>query len=171
MPLKIQGKVPGGNVYNKEIEIDMIDKTKELLTQVSAGKGLNAREYSPLALAYIGDAVYEVMIRTVVIGIGNAPVNRYHQSTKEFVQAKGQAAFYNHIKEKLTEAEQDVFKRGRNAKGGSSSKSTDIITYRHATGLEALIGFLYIDGQIERILELMTYGIEKIQEVPSGNKM
>ena len=143
----------------------MIDKTKELLTQTNIGKKRSAREYSPLALAYIGDGVYEVMIRTVVIGIGNAPVNRYHQATKEFVQAKGQAQFYNHIKEVLTEKEEDIFKRGRNAKSSSSAKNTDIITYRHATGLEALIGYLYIEGNIERILELMKYGIEKAQEV------
>lgn len=149
----------------------MINKTKELLAQASSSKPLNAREYSPLALAYIGDAVYEVMIRTVVIGIGNAPVNKYHQSTKEFVQAKGQAEFYNHIKEELTEKEQDIFKRGRNAKSGSSSKSADIITYRYATGVEALIGFLYIDGEIERILELMTYGLKKIEEGESENNV
>lgn len=149
----------------------MIDKTKDLLTQTSIGKELNAREYSPLALAYIGDAVYEVIIRTFVIGIGNAPVNRYHQSTKEFVQAKGQAEFYNHIKDILTEEEADVFRRGRNAKGGSSSKSTDIITYRHSTGFEALIGYLYIQGDTKRILEIMEYGLEQIGEKSSENTM
>ncbi len=142
----------------------MIDKTRMLLTQVNLGKSHNAREYSPLALAYIGDAVYEVMIRTLVIGIGNAGVNRYHQATKEFVQAKGQAQFYNHIKEILTEKEYDIFKRGRNAKSSSSAKNTDILTYRHATGVEALIGYLYIDQDIERILEIMTYGLKKIEE-------
>ena len=142
----------------------MIDKTKDLLTQGNVGKELNAREYSPLALAYIGDGVYEVMIRTVVIGMGNASVNKYHQATKEFVQAKGQAQFYNHIKEILTEREHDIFKRGRNAKSSSSAKNTDILTYRHATGLEALIGYLYIDGNIERILELMKYGFKKTKE-------
>ena len=141
----------------------MIDKTKELLAQANVGKALNAREYSPLALAYIGDAVYEVMIRTVVIGIGNARVNKYHQATKEFVQAKGQAQFYNHIKEILTDKEEDIFKRGRNAKSASSAKNTDILTYRHATGVEALIGYLYIDGDIQRILEIMTYGLEKLE--------
>ena len=142
----------------------MIDKTKELLTQGNIGEKLNAREYSPLALAYIGDGVYEVMIRTVVIGMGNAPVNRYHQSTKKFVQAKGQAEFYNHIKDILTEKEEDIFKRGRNAKSSSSAKNTDILTYRHATGLEALVGYLYIDGNIDRILEIMKYGLEKLKE-------
>lgn len=142
----------------------MIDKTKELLAQASVDRPLNAREYSPLALAYIGDAVYEVMIRTVVIGMGNARVNKYHQTTKEFVQAKGQAEFYNHIKEILTEREEDIFKRGRNAKSSSSAKNTDILTYRHATGLEALIGYLYIDQDIERILEIMKYGFEKLGE-------
>lgn len=142
----------------------MIDKTKELLAQATVGKALSAREYSPLALAYIGDAVYEVMIRTAVIGIGNARVNKYHQTTKEFVQAKGQAQFYNHIKEILTDKEEDIFKRGRNAKSASSAKNTDILTYRHATGLEALIGYLYIDGNVERILEIMTYGLKKLEE-------
>ena len=142
----------------------MIDKTKELLTQKQVGKMYTAREYSPLALAYIGDAVYEVMIRTVVIGMGNAPVNRYHQATKNFVQAKSQAQFYNHIKELLTEKEEAIFKRGRNAKSSSSAKNTDILTYRHATGLEALIGYLYVEGDIDRILELMTYGLEKVEE-------
>lgn len=142
----------------------MIDKTKDLLAQATAGKKLNVREYSPLALAYIGDAVYEVMIRTVVIGMGNSRVNKYHQATKEFVQAKGQVTFYNHIKEVLTEKEEDIFKRGRNAKSSSSAKNTDILTYRHATGLEALIGYLYIDGDIERILELMNYGFEKMDK-------
>lgn len=141
----------------------MIDKTKVLLTQTMAGQMKNVREYSPLALAYIGDAVYEVMIRTVVMGRGNAPVNRYHQTTKGFVQAKGQAQFYNHIKEILTEKEEDIFKRGRNAKSSSSAKNTDILTYRHATGLEALVGYLYVDGDIDRILELMTYGLEKVE--------
>lgn len=142
----------------------MIDKTKELLTHANIGKAISAREYSPLALAYIGDGVYEVIIRTLVIGMGNAPVNKYHQTTKQFVQAKGQAAFYNHIKEVLTEKELDIFKRGRNAKSSSSAKNTDILTYRHATGLETLIGYLYLDGEIERILEIMRYGLKKLEE-------
>ncbi len=142
----------------------MIDKTKELLAQANIGKAMNAREYSPLALAYIGDAVYEVLIRTVVIGIGNSRVNKYHQTTKEYVQAKGQAEFYNHIKEILTEKEEDIFKRGRNAKSSSSAKNTDILTYRYATGVEALIGYLYIDQDIDRILEIMQYGLEKLGE-------
>lgn len=149
----------------------MIDKTKDLLTQANLGKTPNVREYSPLALAYIGDAVYEVMIRTVILGIGNARVNRYHQGTKAFVQAKGQAAFYNHIKDILTEKEEDIFKRGRNAKSSSSSKSTDILTYRHATGLEALIGYLYIDEKVDRIVELMEYGLEKIEEGQNEDKV
>ena len=142
----------------------MIDKTKELLAYANLGKKQNAREYSPLALAYIGDAVYEVMIRTVVMGMGNAQVNKYHQTTKKFVQAKGQAGFYNHIKEILTEKEEDIFKRGRNAKSSSSAKNTDILTYRHATGLEALIGYLYIDQNIDRIIEIMEYGFKKLEE-------
>lgn len=142
----------------------MTDRTKALLSQANLGKEMNAREYSPLALAYIGDAVYELIIRTTIISIGNAPVNRYHQGTKEFVQAKGQAKLYKYIEEILTDAEKDIFKRGRNAKSSSSAKNTDIITYRHATGLEALIGYLYISGEVDRILELMKYGLEAMKE-------
>lgn len=141
----------------------MIDKTKRLFTQIQVGTMKDVREYSPLALAYIGDAVYEVVIRTVVIGMGNAPVNRYHQTTKSYVQATAQAQFYNHIKEILTEKEADIFKRGRNAKSSSSAKNTDIITYRHATGLETLVGYLYVEGNMERITELITYGLEKVE--------
>ena len=141
-----------------------MNKTKGLFAQIQAGAMKDVREYSPLALAYIGDAVYEVIIRTIVMAIGNIPVNRYHQRTKAFVQAKGQAQFYHHIKDILTEKEADIFKRGRNAKSNSSAKNTDIITYRHATGLETLVGYLYVEGNMERITELITYGFKKVEE-------
>lgn len=142
----------------------MDNKVSQLLEESKLMNMCGAREYSPLALAYIGDAVYEVVIRTLVISIGNAPVNRYHQATKGFVQASAQARLYDYIKEIITSEEEEIFKRGRNAKSGSVAKNADIITYRHATGLETLIGYLYIDGKIERILELMKYGLNKVKE-------
>ena len=142
----------------------MDEKVSEILKQSQLMNMCSANEYSPLALAYIGDAVYELIIRTLVISIGNAPVNRYHQETKGFVQARAQAKLYNDVEEILTAREQDIFRRGRNAKSGSVAKNADIITYRHATGIETLIGYLYIDGQIERIIEIMKYGIQKDRE-------
>lgn len=142
----------------------MDEKVSEILKQSGDINMCNAKEYSPLALAYIGDAIYEVVIRTLVISMGNAPVNRYHQATKGFVQAGAQAKLYTHVEEILTPKEQDIFRRGRNAKSGSVAKNADIITYRHATGIETLIGYLYVDGQIDRILEIINYGLQKIEK-------
>ncbi len=123
------------------------------------GKKINAREYSPLVLAYIGDAIFEVCVRGKIVRKANAPVKHMHQSAKKYVQASAQARIYHKIKELLTEEELAVFKRGRNAKSASVPKNADLTDYRHATGLEALVGFLYLDGQIERLMELIEQGL------------
>lgn len=121
-----------------------------------------ANEYSPLALAYIGDAVYEMFVRTYVLNKGNAPVNKLHKASRELVRAGTQAKIYHIIETELSEEEQDVLRRGRNAKSISTPKNADMTEYRHATGLEALIGYLYIQGNIERISELISFGVEKL---------
>ncbi|WP_069997108.1 Mini-ribonuclease 3 [Cellulosilyticum sp. I15G10I2] len=120
-----------------------------------------ANVYSPLALAYIGDAVYEIFVRTYVINKGNAPVNKMHKASRELVRASTQAQIYHMIENVLSDEEKDALRRGRNAKSISTPKNADITEYRHATGLEALIGHLYIKGDINRISELMRLGIEK----------
>ncbi len=119
-----------------------------------------ANEYSPLALAYIGDAVYEVFIRTYVLSKGNAPVNKFHRASRELVRASTQAKLYHIIDTALNEEEKDVLRRGRNAKSISTPKNGDIKEYRHATGFEALIGYLYLQGNIERISQLIDFGIK-----------
>ena len=122
-------------------------------------KGQSARELSPLVLAYIGDAVYEIMVRTMVVSRGNMPVNKMHKASREFVKAKGQSDFYFRVEDMLTEEEKAVFKRGRNAKSHTMAKNAEMIDYKHATGFEALFGYLYLDGRIDRLYELFEAGI------------
>ena len=134
----------------------------DMLKELGAGIKHKANTYSPLALAYIGDGVYEIFIRTYIVSKGNAPVNKMHKGSKELVRASTQAKIYHIIEDLLTDEEKQVLKRGRNAKSISAPKNADITEYRHATGLEALIGYLYIDGQIERIREIITTGLENL---------
>ena len=113
------------------------------------------KSYSGLTLAYIGDAIYDLVIRTYVVEHGNAPVNKLHKQVVKLVQASAQAKLYHTIKETLTDEEQAVYKRGRNSKSFSSAKKADIMEYRTATGLEALIGYLYLTDQTKRMLDLI----------------
>ncbi|MDF2614965.1 MAG: ribonuclease [Clostridia bacterium] len=140
----------------------MNENIESLLNHTAGGVKHKANEYSPLALAYIGDAVYEMFIRTYVLNKGNAPVNKLHKASRELVRAGTQAQIYHIIEAELSEEEQDVLRRGRNAKSISTPKNADITEYRHATGLEALIGYLYLQGNIKRIGELINFGIKEL---------
>ena len=122
-------------------------------------KQQDARQYSPLTLAYIGDAVYEMIVRTVLVEHGNAPVNVLHKHASKLVKAEAQADSYHRIKELLTEEELSVFRRGRNAKSYTSAKNATIGDYRVATGFEALFGFWYLTGQTERMLTMAKAGM------------
>lgn len=125
-------------------------------------KEVDVRAYSPLTLAYVGDAVYEVVIRTVIAERANRAANELHKRAVKFVQAGAQAAMITALQEILTEDELAVFKRGRNAKSNTSAKNASITDYRKATGFEALIGFLYLTDQTDRILFLVKEGIERV---------
>lgn len=135
---------------------------KEFLkdTMDMLGKGLSAREISPLGLAYIGDGIFEILVRTLVLSKGNAPVNVLHKKARSMVNAKAQAQMYFRLAPFLTAEEESVFKRGRNAKSFTVPKNADITDYRHATGLEAVFGFLYLDKKYDRIEELFQKGLE-----------
>lgn len=117
---------------------------------------------SPLNLAYIGDAIYEVVIRTVVLEHGNAPVNKLNAKAREFVKAKSQAMLMHHLllADILTEKEITIYKRGRNAKSNTSAKNASLQDYRIATGFEALLGYFYLEGQMERLLHVVKQSIE-----------
>ena len=124
-------------------------------------KEADASQYSPLVLAYIGDAVYEVVIRSLLVGRGNAQANRLHKEASTLVNAGAQSASLERIKEELTEEEMQVFKRGRNANSATMAKHATMSDYRRATGFEALMGYLYLTGRTERILELAKKGLEE----------
>ena len=125
-------------------------------------KEVDVRAYSPLTLAYIGDAVYEMVIRTVMVERANKAANELHKKTVKYVQAGTQAAMIMALQDILTEDELAVFKRGRNAKSNTSAKNASITDYRKATGFEALIGFLYLMDDMDRVLFLVKEGIERV---------
>ena len=118
-------------------------------------KELNPDDFSPIVLAYIGDAVYEVIIRRFVMSHGNVSANKMHKITSSYVSASSQSEFAKKIQDILTEEEKTVYKRGRNAKSGSVAKNQTMSDYRHATGFEALIGYLYLQNKTDRIYELL----------------
>ena len=122
---------------------------------------VDVRTYSPLVLAYIGDAVYEVVVRSILVGRGNAQANRLHKEASTLVTAGAQSASLERIREELTEEEMQVFKRGRNANSATMAKHATMSDYRRATGFEALMGYLYLTGRTERILELAKKGLEE----------
>ena len=115
---------------------------------------------SPIVLAYIGDAIYEVAVRQYLISLANLRPNHLHRSATGFVSAKAQCAILHFLDPQLTEAERDVVRQGRNAKSGTVPKNADVMEYRHATAFECLIGHLYYTGQQERIQKLVDSGIE-----------
>ncbi|MDO4169857.1 MAG: ribonuclease III domain-containing protein [Lachnospiraceae bacterium] len=120
---------------------------------------IDIRTYSPLAFAYIGDAVYELIIRTMLLNKGNMPVNKYHRKASHLVNASAQSEMIQELEPLLTEEEAAVFKRGRNAKSYTSAKHASVLEYRHATGFEALIGYLYLKEDMERIFYLIRKGL------------
>lgn len=112
---------------------------------------LKAQEYSPLTLAYIGDAVYEIYMRSRLVSKCNDKVSSLHKKASHLVCASAQCKGANIIMDSLSEEEFAVFKRGRNAKSATTPKNADVLEYRCATGLEALIGYLYIKNESDRI--------------------
>jgi ribonuclease-3 family protein len=116
---------------------------------------VDIRTYSPLTLAYIGDGVFDLVIRTVVVGKGNTRANQLHRRTSGIVKAHTQAEIIGYLEERLTEEERDVYRRGRNAKSPTMAKNATVSDYRKATGLEALVGYLYLTDRFERLVELI----------------
>lgn len=117
------------------------------------------RTYSPLTLAYIGDGVYELVIRTVLVKKGNCPVNQLHKRASSLVKAAAQSSMMQILEPHLTEEEHSVYKRGRNAHSATMAKNASMSDYRRATGFEALMGYLYLKEDYQRMLELIRMGI------------
>ena len=119
-----------------------------------------ATEFSPLVLAYIGDAVYELMIRSILVSRGNRPVNKLNKDATSLVKAAAQSEIVKLISDNLSEEEYTVFKRGRNSSPHTMAKNASMTDYKYATGFEALIGFLYLDNRCDRALELVKLGVD-----------
>ncbi|MDD2971473.1 MAG: ribonuclease III domain-containing protein [Lachnospiraceae bacterium] len=141
-----------------EESISLLRKLKETF-QCSE---VDIKTYSPLTLAYIGDGIYDLFIRTIIVERGNRAANELHKSTSRIVNAGTQALMIAALTDTLTEEELSVYKRGRNAKSYTSAKNATIGDYRKATGFEALMGFLYLTDQTDRAMELVKIGLEKI---------
>ena len=119
---------------------------------------------SPLVLAYLGDTVYESYIREHLIRQNmNRKVNNLHKLAIQYSKAKAQATIIHEIENELTEEEMKIFKRGRNQKSHTAHKKADIIDYKYATGFEALIGYLYLGEEKERLEYIIQKGIEIIE--------
>ncbi len=118
------------------------------------------RTYSPLTLAYIGDAIFDVVIRSILVNKGNTPVNKLHQRASQIVKATTQAAMVMALMDELTDEERDYYRRGRNSKPHTKAKNASTMDYLEATGFEAVIGYLYLTGDMDRICELVNRGIE-----------
>lgn len=121
------------------------------------------RTYSPLTLAYIGDAVYDLVIRSILVNRGNTAVNNLHKKASAIVKAPSQAAVAASIMEDLTEEEKDIYRRGRNSKPHTKAKNATTMDYLDATGFEAVVGFLYLTDNMDRICELVKLGIERLE--------
>ena len=116
---------------------------------------MNVNEYSPLALAYLGDAYYELLVRSHLLELGNMPTSELNKRAKEYVTAVKQSGMVDMLLPHLNETELAAYKRGRNAKTGAPAKNASMIDYRVASGFEALLGYLYLTGKYERLLEIL----------------
>lgn len=123
------------------------------------------KTYSPLALAYLGDAVYELVVRTYVCERANAPADKLNSHGREMVNAHTQSEIAGIIADELSEEETEAYKRGRNARSYTKAKNASTADYRRATGLEALIGYLYLQGRYDRISELIHMGLSALDKL------
>ena len=118
------------------------------------------RTYSPLTLAYIGDGIYDLVIRSMIVAQGTTKASQLHNHTSHLVKAHSQSAMMEYLLPVLSEEEEAVYKRGRNAKSPTMAKNASMSDYRRATGFEALMGYLYLADRFDRILELTVLGLD-----------
>lgn len=129
--------------------------------------GLSSKDwklYSPLTLAYLGDAVYEMVIRTICVKRTNMQTQKLHRKVTGYVSAKAQAKMMDALAGELTEEEESIYRRGRNSKPYTKAKNASMEEYLKATGFEALVGYLYLQKKYERMNALIAHGIEALQE-------
>ena len=129
--------------------------------------GLSSKDwklYSPLTLAYIGDAAYEMVVRSIYVKRSNMQTQKLHQKVTACVKAQTQAKMMDALIGELTEEEESIYRRGRNSKPYTKAKNASMEEYLKATGFEALVGYLYLQKEYERMNALIAHGIEALQE-------
>lgn len=124
----------------------------DLFTKISEER---ARQLSPVTLAFVGDAVYSLFVRVREVITADAKLNELQKRTSQIVSAKGQNELLHRIESRFTQDEEDIYHRGRNAKKSTKSKNASVAEYNASTGLEAVLGYLYLTGQYQRISELL----------------
>ena len=130
---------------------------------------VDIRTYSPLTLAYIGDGIFDLVIRSVVVAKGNTRASELHKRTSQIVKAHTQAVIIQYLEmmeillPMLTEEEENIYRRGRNAKSFTMAKNATMSDYRKATGFEALMGYLYLSDEFERLVELVKAGVDGLK--------
>lgn len=139
---------------------------RSILSQIYGefgGRDVDIRTYSPLTLAYIGDAVFEVIIRTLIVERGQRAANELHRHTTGIVCAQTQAKLIEAVQEHLTQEEQEIYRRGRNTRTNSSAKNASLSDYHKATGFEALCGYLFLKDDTARITQIVRQALETAQ--------
>jgi len=143
---------------------------ENIVNELDVSGKIDIKEYSPLVLAYIGDAVFELYVRTFLVSSGNAPVHKLHVRSTGFVKAKAQSDILHRIFDSLSPEEQEVVKRGRNARAGTIPKNADVIDYKYATGFESLLGLLYLKGDFARLFEILEMSVKTDTEESKDSK-
>lgn len=144
----------------------MEEELIKCMQQELSFKGVQPRQLSPLVLAYIGDSIYDLVIKTYLIDSkGNMPVNKLNRMSSGLVKAQTQSEMIGKIEHMLDDEEEGVYKRGRNAKSYTSAKNASITDYRRATGFEALMGYLYLSGRYSRMMELIKVALTEYGEI------
>lgn len=133
------------------------------VNEIFNSKEVRPNEYSSLALAFIGDSVFDLVIKSVIVEKANCQVNKLQNKTSKIVRATTQALIVDALKDELSEEEANIYRRGRNAKPYTKAKNASYSEYCKATGLEALVGYLYLKGDTERLIALIKTGLENAE--------
>lgn len=149
------------NTGNTTITATPIATTPTIATPTIA-KAIDTSAINTTALAYIGDGVYEIFVRKMMVERGWAAADHLHRETVKYVRAESQAYAVKKIMEMLTSEEQDLIRRARNRKSVTKPKNADPVSYKLATAMEALIGYLFLTGQNQRIDEIMSKVVDEI---------
>lgn len=147
----------------------MEQEYKMLLAQFQNDTIGDPGQLQPLVLAYIGDAVHNLFIRHYLVSTSHAQVNQLHKSSVSYVAAHSQSEVIHGIFPQLTEKEQSIVKRGRNAKSASVPKNADVTEYKYATGFEALVGYLFLNKELDRLMEILELSVTLLSKEKEEN--